>query len=163
LYKSCGIQSGLKGAEVVAEITPLPGGEIDVHEMGVMTEETIANPIAVEKLTQEEWQDVTHRVNLGSELAKTNYEALNLAVDDEMAISESDEENVQPSVDTAPDAPVSTVDEGNPRVREEVRKMSQLFESLEAVKFFFQDYVVRHHRPYYVVKSNKDIWYVMGC
>jgi hypothetical protein len=100
---------------------------------------------------------------LGSELAKTNYEALNLAVDDETAISESDEENVQPSVDTAPDAPVGTVDEGNPRVQEEVRKMSQLFESLEAVKFFFQDYAVRHHRPYYVVKSNKDIWYVMGC
>jgi hypothetical protein len=68
-------------------------------------------------------------------LAKTNYEALNLAVvvddfdvdmfdenvdierhveeDDEIAISKSDEENVQPSVDTAPDAPVGTVDEGN--------------------------------------------------
>jgi hypothetical protein len=96
-------------------------------------------------------------------LAKINYEALNLAVDDETAISESDEENVQPSVDIAPDAPVGTVDEGNPRVREEVKKMSQLFESLEAVKFFFQDYAVRHHRPYYVVKSNKDIRYVMGC
>jgi hypothetical protein len=68
-------------------------------------------------------------------LAKTNSEALNLALvtdefdantfdenvdtephveeDDESAISESNEENVQPSVDTAPDAPVGTVDEGN--------------------------------------------------
>jgi hypothetical protein len=68
-------------------------------------------------------------------LAKTISEALNLVVatdefdadmfdknvdteshveeDDEAAISESNEENVQPSVDTAPDAPVSTIDEGN--------------------------------------------------
>jgi hypothetical protein len=38
---------------------------------------------------------------------------LHVQEDDEAAISESDEENVQPSVDTAPDAPVSTVDEGN--------------------------------------------------
>jgi hypothetical protein len=30
LYKSCASQSGLKGAEVVAEIAPLPGGEITV-------------------------------------------------------------------------------------------------------------------------------------
>jgi hypothetical protein len=30
-------------------------------------------------------------------------------------------------------------DEGNPRVREEVIKKDQLFESLDAVKFFFQD------------------------
>jgi hypothetical protein len=36
-------------------------------------------------------------------------------------------------------------DEGNPRVREEVIKKGQLFESLDAVKFFFQDYAVRHH------------------
>jgi hypothetical protein len=33
--------------------------------------------------------------------------------DDEASISESDEENVQPSGDTAPDAPVGTVDEGS--------------------------------------------------
>jgi hypothetical protein len=74
-------------------------------------------------------------VSLGSMLMKANSEALTLAVvtdefnadmfdenvdtephvdeDDEAAINESDEENMQPSVDTAPDAPVSTVDEGN--------------------------------------------------
>jgi hypothetical protein len=45
-------------------------------------------------------------------------------------------------------------DEGNSRVREEIRKMGQLFESLDAVKFFFQDYTVYHHRPFYVAKSN---------
>jgi alpha-D-ribose 1-methylphosphonate 5-triphosphate diphosphatase PhnM len=72
---------------------------------------------------------------LGSELAKIDSEALNLVVginefdadmfdenvatephieeDDEAAISESDEENVHPSVDTAPDALVGTVDKGN--------------------------------------------------
>jgi hypothetical protein len=38
----------LKGAEVVAEIAPLPGGEITVQEMGVTTEEIIASPIAGE-------------------------------------------------------------------------------------------------------------------
>jgi hypothetical protein len=68
-------------------------------------------------------------------LAKTNSKALNLAVvtdefdadmfdenvdtephveeDDEASISKSDEENVQPSVDIAPDTPVGIVDEGN--------------------------------------------------
>jgi hypothetical protein len=68
-------------------------------------------------------------------LAKINFEALNLAVvtydfdanmfvenvdteqhveeDDETARSESDEGNVQPSVDIAPDAPVDTGGEGN--------------------------------------------------
>jgi hypothetical protein len=68
-------------------------------------------------------------------LAKTNSETLNVAVvtdefddetfyenvdtephieeDDEAAISESNEENVQSSMDTTPDAPVDTVDEGN--------------------------------------------------
>jgi hypothetical protein len=68
-------------------------------------------------------------------LTKTNSEALNLVVvtdefdanmfdenvdteahveeDDEAAINESDEENVQPSIDTAPGAPVSVVDKGN--------------------------------------------------
>jgi hypothetical protein len=48
-------------------------------------------------------------------------------------------------------------DEGIPRVREEVIKKGQLFELLDAVKFFFQDYVVQHHRPFYVAKSNKDV------
>jgi hypothetical protein len=34
----------------------------------------------VEQLSQEEWQGVTHRVILGSDLAKINSEALNLEV-----------------------------------------------------------------------------------
>jgi hypothetical protein len=68
-------------------------------------------------------------------LAKTNFETLNVAMvtdefddetfyenvdtephieeDDEAAISDNDEENVQSSMDTTPDAPVDTVDEGN--------------------------------------------------
>jgi hypothetical protein len=33
--------------------------------------------------------------------------------DDETTISKSDEENVQPSIDTTPDAPIGTVDEVN--------------------------------------------------
>jgi hypothetical protein len=225
----------LKGVEVVAEIAPLSGDEITVQEMGVTTKEIVSDPITVEQPTQEEWLGGTHRVSLGSELTKINPQALNLAVitdefdtntfdenvdtkphveeDDEAAISESDEGNMQPSVDTAPDAPVGTVDEGNeknvpssaaaqcdvptssridwssyyteeelrelklklinlqdypnnkdishiefvicdsaivdnegnPRVGEEVLKMGQLFEMLYAVKFFFQDYAVRHH------------------
>jgi hypothetical protein len=38
----------LKGVEVVAEITLLPGGEITVQETGVTTKEIIATPIVVE-------------------------------------------------------------------------------------------------------------------
>jgi hypothetical protein len=41
-------------AEVVAEIALLPIGEINVHETGVIAEETIADPIAVEQPSQEE-------------------------------------------------------------------------------------------------------------
>jgi hypothetical protein len=41
LYKSCASESGLKGAEVVTEIAPLPSGEITVQEMG--------DPITVEQ------------------------------------------------------------------------------------------------------------------
>jgi hypothetical protein len=219
LYKSCARQSGLKGAEVVAEMAPLSGGEITMHEMGVTIEETIADPIAVEQPSQEEGQ--------ASELVKINPESLNLTMvrdefntdmfdenldneqhveeNDELASNESNEENIQPSVDTAPNAPVdrggegneanmpssvvtlcdvptssridwgsyykdeelralklkhinlqdypnhkdishigSTVcdsavvdDEGNPRAREEVIKKGQLFELLNAIKFFF--------------------------
>jgi uncharacterized alkaline shock family protein YloU len=44
----------LKGVEVVAEITLLPVDEINVHETGVTTEETIADPITVEQSSQEE-------------------------------------------------------------------------------------------------------------
>jgi hypothetical protein len=54
LYKSCASQSGLKGAEVVAEITLLPVGEINIHETSVTTGETIADPITVEQPSQEE-------------------------------------------------------------------------------------------------------------
>jgi hypothetical protein len=135
LYKSCASESGLKGAEVVAEIAPLPSGEMTVQETGVTTEEIVVDPIAVEQASQEELHSATHRVIQGSELVKINYEALNLAMvtdefddetldknvdieahveeDDEVGMSESDEENVQPTVDTTPDAPVSTIDEGN--------------------------------------------------
>jgi hypothetical protein len=38
----------LNGAEVVAKIASLPGGEITVQEMGITTEEIIADPIAME-------------------------------------------------------------------------------------------------------------------
>jgi hypothetical protein len=237
LYKSCASESGLKGAEVVVEIAQLPSGEITVQEMGVTTEEIVVGPIVMEQASQEELHGATHRASLGSELVKTNSEALNLAVvtdefddetfdenvdteahieeDDEAGMSESDEENVQPTMDTTPDAPVDTVDEdnepndltcsrinwssyyleeelralkvklinlqdypnnknishiestvcdsaivddeGNLRVGEEVIKMGQLFERLDDVKFFFQDYAVCYHRPYYVAKSNKDV------
>jgi hypothetical protein len=135
LYKSCANQFELNGAEGVAEIAPLPDGEIIVHETGVAIKETIANPIAVEQPSQEEWQCVTHRASLASKLVKTNSETLNLTVvrdefdadmfdenvnteqhieeNDETTSSESDEENMQPSVDTAPDASVGTGGECN--------------------------------------------------
>jgi hypothetical protein len=131
----CASQSGLKNVDVVAEIVPLSHNEIIVHETGVTIEETIADPITVEQLSQDEWHGVTHRVSLARELAETNSEALNLAVvrdefdadtfdenvdteqhvekNDKTGISESDEENMEPSVDTAPDAPVNTGGEGN--------------------------------------------------
>jgi hypothetical protein len=67
-------------SKVVAEIAPLTISEINVHETGVVTEETIADPITVEQPSQEEWHSVTHRVSLASELAKTNSDALNLVV-----------------------------------------------------------------------------------
>jgi hypothetical protein len=54
LYKSCASESGLKGAEVVAEITLLPSGQITVQETGVTAEEIIVDPIAVEQASQEE-------------------------------------------------------------------------------------------------------------
>jgi hypothetical protein len=125
----------LKGAEVVSKIASLPVDEINVHDIGVTIEETIADPIEVKQPIQEEWHGVTHRVSLGSELAKINSKALNLTVvsdefhadtfpenidtkqhieeDDETSMSESDEENMQPSVDTTSNAAVSPGDEGN--------------------------------------------------
>jgi hypothetical protein len=92
LYKSGASQSGLKGAEVVRVIAPLSAGEITVHENGVITEETIADPITIEQPSQDELHGVTHTVSLASELAKTNSEALNLAVvTDEFDIDTFDE------------------------------------------------------------------------
>jgi hypothetical protein len=41
--------------QVVAEMTPLPGGEMIVHKTGITTEEIIADPIALEQPSQEEW------------------------------------------------------------------------------------------------------------
>jgi hypothetical protein len=52
-YKSYASESGLKGAEVVAETTPLPSGEINVQKTGVTTEEIIVDPITVEQASQE--------------------------------------------------------------------------------------------------------------
>jgi hypothetical protein len=217
----------LKGAEVVGVITPLSVGEITVHEDRVTTEETIANPITIEQLRQEELQGVTHTVILASELAKTNSKALNLAVitdefdtdtfdenvdteqhveeDDETGRSESDEElSGVISVDVPTSSRIdwgsyytdeelralklkhitledylnhkdmsqigsalcdSAVvdDEGNPRVQEEGIKKGKIFETLDVVKLFFKDYAVRHHRPYYVTKSNKNIRYIIKC
>jgi hypothetical protein len=54
-------------------------------------------------------------------------------------------------------------EEGNPRVKEEVIKKGQLFESLDVMKFFFQDYIVHHHQPFCVAKSNKDVRYIIRC
>jgi hypothetical protein len=54
LYKTYGTESGLKGVEVVTEMTPLTAGEITVHEMGMMTEEVVADFIVVEQPSQEE-------------------------------------------------------------------------------------------------------------
>jgi hypothetical protein len=135
LYKSYASEAGLKGAEVVAKITLLPSGEITVQKTGVTTEEIVVDLIVVERASQEELHGATHRASLGSELAKTNSEALNLVVvtdefddmtfdenvdteahveeDDGAGISESNEENMQPIMDTAPDAPTGTIDEGN--------------------------------------------------
>jgi hypothetical protein len=198
-----------------------------VHEDGVTTKETIADPIMIEQPSQEELQGVTHTVSLANELVKTNSEALNLVVvtdefgadtfdenvdteqhvkeDDETVRSESDEEltGVTPydvptssRIDwgsyytdeelmalklkhiTLQDYPnhkdVSQIglalcdsavvdDVGNPRVQEEVIKKGQMFETLDTEKLFFQEYAVCHHRPYYVAKSNKNVWYIIKC
>jgi hypothetical protein len=44
----------LRGAKVVAEIAPLPSGEITIQATGVTTEEIVVEPIAVEQASQEE-------------------------------------------------------------------------------------------------------------
>jgi hypothetical protein len=94
LYKSCASQSGLKGIEVVGVISPLSAGEITVHEDRVTTDETIADPIMIEQPSQEELQGVTHTVSLASELAKTNFEALNLVVVTDEFDTDTFDENV---------------------------------------------------------------------
>jgi hypothetical protein len=65
-----------------------------VHEDGVTTEETIADPITIQQLSQEELQGVTHTVSLASELAKINSEALNLAVVTDKFDTDTFDENV---------------------------------------------------------------------
>jgi hypothetical protein len=81
LYNIYARDSGLKGVDVVVECAPLPDNEIIVHMPGMTMEEIIVDPIAVEVPRQEEWQCVvTHRVSLGSELAKMNSKSLNLAL-----------------------------------------------------------------------------------
>jgi hypothetical protein len=96
LYKSCASESGLKGSEVVVEIALLPSGEIIVQETDVTTEEIIVDPIAVEQASQEELNGATHGVSLGSELEKTNSEALNLVV----VTDEFDDETFDENADT---------------------------------------------------------------
>jgi hypothetical protein len=141
LYKSCANQSRLKGAEVVGVIALLSGGEITVHEDNVTTEEIIADPITIEQPSQEELQGVTHTISLSSELAKTNSEALNLAVvtdefdadtfdenvdteqhveeDDETARSESDEELTRVTLYDVPTS--SHINRGSYYTDEELR------------------------------------------
>jgi hypothetical protein len=48
LYKSYASESGLKGAEVVAEIASLPSDEVTIQETGVPTEEIVVDHIVVE-------------------------------------------------------------------------------------------------------------------
>jgi hypothetical protein len=60
----------LKGAELVGVIAPLSVGEITVHEDGVITDETIADPITIDQPSQKKLQGVTHTVSLASELVK---------------------------------------------------------------------------------------------
>jgi hypothetical protein len=224
LYKACARDSGLKGAEVIAEVMSSMCGGIIVHQTA-MTEEVIADPIAVEQLSQEEVQNVNQRLSLGSEMAKANSDFHDLALatdefdvkmledepindrideDDEPSSTDNEEESnddqdgivdegnesgVPQSLVPAGDVPMSSridwmlyyteeelsalklkninlvdapnykdisridsavcdsalmLEEGNPRTTEEVIKKEQLFESLEVVKFFFQDYAVRH-------------------
>jgi hypothetical protein len=131
LYKTCAMDSGLKGAEVVAECASLLDGEMTVHRTGMTIEEIIVDPIIVEVLSQEECQSVAHMISLESELVKTNSEYLNLALvrdefdantfdenlnneqnideNDESSNSESDEENMQAPFDTTRDVSVATV------------------------------------------------------
>jgi hypothetical protein len=135
LYNTCAMDSGLKGAEVVAECASLLDGEMTVHRTGMTIEEIIVDLIIVEVLSQEECQSVAHMISLESELVKTNSESLNLALvrdefdantfdenlnneqnideNDESSNSESDEENMQAPFDTTRDVSVATGGKGN--------------------------------------------------
>jgi hypothetical protein len=53
----------LKDVEVVAEMTTLCGGEITVHETGLTTDETIADPITMEQPSQEIYSSAKARVS----------------------------------------------------------------------------------------------------
>jgi hypothetical protein len=44
-----------------------------------------------------------------------------------------------------------------------VIKKGKMFEIFDVVKLFFQEFVVCHHRPYYVSKSNKNVRYIIKC
>jgi hypothetical protein len=96
-YETCARDSRLKGAEVVSEVASLTGGEILVQGTS-MTKEVIADPIVVEQPSQNECQHVTHRVSLGSEIAKANSESHALARDefyaDTLDKEPSNEQNV---------------------------------------------------------------------
>jgi hypothetical protein len=138
LYKTCAMDSGLKGAEVVAECASLLDGEMTVHRTGMTIEEIIVDPIIVEVLSQEECQSVAHMISLESELVKTNSESLNLALvrdefdantfdenlnneqnideNDESSNSESDEENMQAPFDTTRDVSVATVSKATSQI-----------------------------------------------
>ena len=42
-------------------------------------------------------------------------------------------------------------------------KKGMVFETLEHLKYFLMDYVVRFHRPYYVTHSDKKKKYMVLC
>jgi hypothetical protein len=93
LYKICARDSRLKGAEVVAEVVSLMGGEMLVQGTE-MIEDVIADPIVVKKPSQDECQNVTHRVTLGSEMAKAHSKSHNLALaSDEFDVDTLDNES----------------------------------------------------------------------
>jgi hypothetical protein len=67
------------GVEVVVEVVPLAGGEMLVQGMGI-TYEVTTDLIIVEQPSQDECQNVTHTVSLGSKMAKAHPESHNLAL-----------------------------------------------------------------------------------
>jgi hypothetical protein len=126
LHKECARDSGLKGAEVIAEVVPLTGGEMLVQGTG-MTEEVIVDPIVLEQLSQDECHNVTHRVSLGREMAKSHLEFRNLVLannefdvnildnepSNEENIDEDDEASSSENKEESNEALVGTSVEGN--------------------------------------------------